>query len=139
MVEYCSRNGSCHQLFALRGCAKMRLNAFEEACGLDMVGVVAQGVPRQKERLMKHVLLTMGTVALMACQPVTEDKVDADDMCNAQAAQGVVGQNVAAISFEKGADVRLIGPDTMVTMDYVPERLNLLYDAKGRVTEAYCG
>lgn len=34
---------------------------------------------------------------------------------------------------------RIIPPGTAVTMDYIPDRLNLEVDSQGQITRVYCG
>lgn len=62
------------------------------------------------------------------------------DACGASALQVLVGMRASEIDLKdhKG-DVRIIGPDTAVTMDYVPERLNISTDANGAIKRITCG
>ncbi len=65
--------------------------------------------------------------------------------CDAGAVQELVGQGVtqalgAAAMRASGADVlRWIPPNSAVTMDYRPDRLNISYDDDSVVTEIDCG
>lgn len=34
---------------------------------------------------------------------------------------------------------RVLGPGVMATMDFVPDRLNVVVDAQGRIRRLYCG
>lgn len=88
---------------------------------------------------MRQYFIVFGAISVMACQPVSTPDVNEADACGAAQAQSLLGQNVAAISFARDENIRVIGPDTVVTMDHVPERLNLIFGADGRVSDAYCG
>lgn len=57
--------------------------------------------------------------------------------CGAAYAQFLVGQNIHTIPVP--GHVRVIGPDTVVTFDYRPDRLNLNHDYTGTITRVYCG
>ncbi|WP_413061367.1 I78 family peptidase inhibitor [Sphingomonas carotinifaciens] len=65
--------------------------------------------------------------------------------CRADRAQDLVGKpwapaGEAAVLKRTGARaLRVVGPDTMVTMDYRPDRLNVETDAGGIVTRLRCG
>lgn len=57
--------------------------------------------------------------------------------CGASYAHYLIGQNAHALPLP--GNVRVIGPDTIVTFDYRPDRLNLATDNNGTITRAYCG
>ena len=61
------------------------------------------------------------------------------DPCGADAHAGLVGTNVAAVTPPADLDARIVGPDTVVTMDHRPERLNVETDADGTITALRCG
>lgn len=75
---------------------------------------------------------------LTACAGGFPDTGDAD--CGAARLTEFVGQpavEVAAI--ETAGPVRILGPNDLMTMDFNPERLNILTDEAGIVTELSCG
>lgn len=79
--------------------------------------------------------------ALAAC---VDTGAEATGDCDAAAYQSLIGAPVAeaeavAARAANPGDVRVIGPDTAVTMDYREDRLNFTIDASGRITRAYCG
>ncbi|MDP3198142.1 I78 family peptidase inhibitor [Tabrizicola sp.] len=77
-------------------------------------------------------LLALG---LQACVDTTGPTA-----CGAAGMQDLVGRDqavLAAMTFPAGT--RLIGPDTAVTEDYRPDRLNIDIDAGGRITRLWCG
>ncbi|MBC2777880.1 I78 family peptidase inhibitor [Parasphingopyxis marina] len=65
--------------------------------------------------------------------------------CDAEAAQGYVGQpisealGVEAMRYTGARELRWIAPDSSVTMDYRPTRLNIEYDEARNVTAIRCG
>ena len=69
----------------------------------------------------------------------------AADACGAQAVQDLLGQPISDALAEQakeraGAErMRQIGPETIVTMDYRTDRLNLYFDEAGTITEIRCG
>jgi hypothetical protein len=80
----------------------------------------------------------LAALAFAACVPVTEP-VD-EDACLASGSQNLVGQSadiIAAMTFPIGT--RVIYPDTAVTSDYSPERLNIIVGRTGRIEEVSCG
>lgn len=54
----------------------------------------------------------------------------------ASAYSGLVGASIAAVTLPEG--VRVIGPDTIVTQDFRPDRVNIRTDANGVVTSVEC-
>lgn len=81
--------------------------------------------------------------SLSACA-MAETGVDGTDAragdCGAEALQHLVGQPQAVLAERRlPAPTRLIGPDTAVTMDHNPDRLNIRYDEGGILREIYCG
>ena len=63
----------------------------------------------------------------------------ADDPCGASGYASLVGANIAAVTLPADLNHRIIRPDTVVTMDFVPERLNIEVTADGIVTDLRCG
>ncbi len=68
-----------------------------------------------------------------------------DDSCNAEAAQGYVGQKAersvveSAVKASGATSVRVIEPDMMVTMDFRGDRLNIRVDEAGKIIAITCG
>jgi hypothetical protein len=50
----------------------------------------------------------------------------------------MIGANIAAASFPADAGIRVIQPDTPVTEDFRPDRLNVITDANGVITSLEC-
>jgi hypothetical protein len=69
------------------------------------------------------------------------DAVDrVEDTCGLAGLEQFVGQNVLDIDGTLVPEgLRVVGPDTQVTMDYVPTRANMLTDDEGTVIGLKCG
>ena len=60
--------------------------------------------------------------------------------CAAEAYQVLVGQPVSEVDTDSlPIPLRFYGPDQMVTMDYRPERMNIVLDADDVIVEVKCG
>lgn len=63
-----------------------------------------------------------------------------EDSCQMAQYSGLVGKPITEPGVPaEGAGVRHIGPNTQVTMDYRPDRLNIDIDANGVITGFRCG
>ncbi len=80
-------------------------------------------------------------LGLAACQEDEANLPDpAADACDAAGWSHLIGQNrdvLAATTFP--APMRVIGPNDAVTMDFLPNRLNVVYDAEGVIVRVECG
>lgn len=77
--------------------------------------------------------------ACMDTAPATPAPADPADECGAAALQYLVGQPQSALAAMTFPDsTRFIGPDTMVTLDFRPDRLNIAFDAAGIITSVTC-
>ncbi|WP_227285642.1 MULTISPECIES: I78 family peptidase inhibitor [Paracoccaceae] len=93
---------------------------------------------------MRFALVIVPFMALAACQEqgVGDDpeSLGATDACGASGWQALIGEHrdvLAAMTFP--APMRVYGPDDAVTMDYSPERLNVIHDEDGIITRVECG
>ena len=86
---------------------------------------------------MRTLLLTAAACAAPALPAAPPPSPD--DPCGADAYAGLVGANVAAITLPADLNARIVGPDTIVTMDHRPERLNIQTDADGTIIALRCG
>ena len=60
--------------------------------------------------------------------------------CGADSLQTMVGQSADVLATMRfRTQMRVIGPDTAVTMDYNPERINIRVDGRGLITAVDCG
>jgi len=86
---------------------------------------------------MRH-FIAIGALLLSACQ--MPDVADEPETCMAAEIQQYVGQPLSALNQnDLPQPNRIIGPDTMVTMDFRPERLNVEHDRARIITRIYCG
>jgi hypothetical protein len=77
--------------------------------------------------------------ALAACLSQEQPK-EIEDACGAGELQHFVGQSLAAFDAKLvKAPLRVIYPDSPVTMDYNPERLNVMVSKFGVIESLTCG
>jgi hypothetical protein len=89
---------------------------------------------------MRAMIMTASLVALMACQTQIPEEETTVQVCIADELQAFVGQPVSAMSLDNLPEpVRVIAPDTAVTMDYREDRLNIEHDDGQIITRIYCG
>jgi len=81
--------------------------------------------------------MMMAGMALSACTP---EEPAPRDTCGASALSGFIGQPAEVLTAHLAdRPMRVIGPDTMVTMDFVEGRVNVHTDAAGIVLRIDCG
>lgn len=83
-------------------------------------------------------------LTLAACGPIvlpTEpDGGIGGDSCGTSALQQFLGQPASALDAVRlSQPFRIIRPGEMVTMDYLPERVNFRVGPDGRIVEITCG
>jgi hypothetical protein len=77
---------------------------------------------------------------LAACVPEEPNiALPAEDACGAAALQQLLGAPVADQDFSAIAARRIMADGSPMTMDYRADRLNVTYDAQGRITRIWCG
>lgn len=70
--------------------------------------------------------------------PQTAAEATAQDTCGAAQYRGLIGSNIAAVTLPAESGIRIIQPDTPVTQDFRPDRLNVITDANGVITSVEC-
>lgn len=71
--------------------------------------------------------------------PTNAAEATAQDTCGAAAHQGLIGTPARAIDLSAfPAGTRIITPETMVTQDFVPTRLNITTGTDGNVASLNC-
>lgn len=70
--------------------------------------------------------------------PQTAAEATAQDTCGASGYRSLVGSSLAAVTLPADANIRIIQPDTMVTQDFRPDRINMIVDADGTITGLEC-
>jgi hypothetical protein len=86
-------------------------------------------------------------LAVAGCSSKPEQKPisAADDTCGASKVQDSIGEKLDVDLFREIENavpqhhVRVIKPDTPVTMDYLPDRTNVKLDKEDIITEISCG
>ena len=102
-------------------------------------------------RVTKPALLA-ATLGLSACHPLTSSTsattgaTTGTDMpgntttCGVNTLQALVGLPAAEVEFTQDpAALRIIPPNSAVTMDFRADRVNVDTDAKGMITRIWCG
>lgn len=92
--------------------------------------------------------------AVVACTPKVADapneapadeaqpaasETDGEDLCKAAEYASLIGTNAAAVTLPADLPHRIYKLGDPVTMDYRPDRLNIVTDADGVITEMKCG
>lgn len=85
---------------------------------------------------------------LAACQPAGGDPTGGgqtdplpaagQDTCDAARNSDLLGRTLDQISVQPGPDLRIVEPDSMITMDLRATRLNIETDASGTVVRLAC-
>ncbi|MEZ6023196.1 MAG: I78 family peptidase inhibitor [Hyphomonadaceae bacterium] len=73
-----------------------------------------------------------------AAQPQTAAEATARDTCGASQYRTLIGAQIAAVTFPADSNIRVIMPDSMVTEDFRPDRLNVIVDTGGVITALEC-
>ncbi|MGQ0533802.1 MAG: I78 family peptidase inhibitor [Caulobacteraceae bacterium] len=75
----------------------------------------------------------------VATAPTNAAEATAQDTCGASAHQALIGPPASAIDLANFAPgTRIITPETMVTQDFVPTRLNITVGSDGNVASLNC-
>jgi hypothetical protein len=97
--------------------------------------------------MIRVVLPAAAAVLLMtgACTPKTPPEAIPGVECNAGAVSALVGKTrsaeveAEALKLSGAKAVRWLAPDSMATMDFRPDRLNLHLGTDGKIGSARCG
>ena len=79
---------------------------------------------------------SLSVILLTACAPAPKTS---RQTCDANAYKHLLGQGIETAQFPASLDHRIIYPNTAVTMDYKPERLNIHVTKQGIVEDLRCG
>lgn len=84
-------------------------------------------------------LMIVAVLALGACQTVNPEELTATE-CAAKENAGLIGQSATVLQTMRfGAPIRIIRPGDAVTMDYLPNRMNIHVNASEIITGLTCG
>ena len=89
---------------------------------------------------MKKVIVAAPLLMLAACQAAAPGQTQTEDQCGAQSHQSLVGKpetDLNKSTLSRGT--RIIHPDTVVTMDYSAQRLNIHVGKDGKISRVSCG
>lgn len=97
--------------------------------------------------MKKKAAVIAGLALASACATVPEDVpvMGGGGNCDADRAQSLIGRTATtelgteAARLTGATALRWITPDSAVTMDYRPDRLNIKLDAQNRITSIRCG
>ncbi len=93
--------------------------------------------------MRRFLIAAAGCGLLAACQPTAEPAPVVPDMtaqCGADRLQSLIGQPEAALKgLDRKGPMRVLRPGMGATMDYRHDRLNVLLDGAGTITELTCG
>lgn len=90
--------------------------------------------------MLRPILTLFVLAVLAACRAAPPDDPTAGPICAAEAFRHHVGQPLAGLDIATLPEpYRIIGPDTAVTLDHRPDRLNVTHDDKRVITNISCG
>ena len=78
--------------------------------------------------------------ALAQDETPTDPEIELEDLCGAAGFAGLIGQSgEIARLLELDDPARVIAPDTAVTMDFRPDRINFVLNDEDRIERIECG
>lgn len=88
--------------------------------------------------------IILSVMLVVACQEGTKKpnnaSLDSENLCDAQPFQKLVGQDREQVFGVKLPSMtRILGPNSIMTMDYRADRLNIYLDRHGIVEKVSCG
>ena len=75
-------------------------------------------------------------VILGAC---AQETVEAKPSCDTELHQNLIGKNIGEVTLPPQIVKRVMQDGDPATMDFNPERLNIIVDDKGWIEKVYCG
>jgi len=103
---------------------------------------------------MRNLVLSLCALPLAACMTTGNPPTGSLDAapppaagatCDAAEAQQFIGRQASesigrsALDMSNARTMRWGGPDTIFTMEYREDRLNIIYDESGAIERIYCG
>ncbi|HBP30074.1 MAG TPA: hypothetical protein DD666_11730 [Advenella kashmirensis] len=89
---------------------------------------------------MKQLIAAIPLVFLAACQSPVSSQAQNEDQCGAKNRQSLVGTQETALNKSTlPKATRIIHPDSVVTMDYSAQRLNIHVGKDGKISRVTCG
>lgn len=91
-------------------------------------------------RLVPMTLIACAGLSLAACVQETPDVTLAPQECGAAQYADRVGTPLSTFDVSQvKAPVRVLGPDSIMTMDYRSDRMNVYHSNKGVIEKIVCG
>jgi hypothetical protein len=87
-------------------------------------------------RAIQIALPAVAMLALAACEPAKPARLA---YCEPANYQTWVGKNIGEIDYPHDRTHRVITPDSVVTQEFSPFRVNIHVDAKGWISKVSCG
>jgi hypothetical protein len=88
---------------------------------------------------MRYIYVTLAAAVFLAGCVTQLGPAQTPD-CGAQSLQGLIGQPQSALqSMGLAQPIRVMTPPARATMDFAPQRLNVLVDGRGIMTNLWCG
>lgn len=94
--------------------------------------------------LVRSLAILSGAILATACTP-EEDNLNINDRSTPYSCAEMIELELKGVdvnSIDKAllpAQTRIVEPGSVITMDHIPTRLNLIVDNKGIISRAYCG
>jgi hypothetical protein len=89
---------------------------------------------------MKQLIAAIPLVMLAACQSPVSGQAQTEDQCGANSRQSLVGTQETSLNKSTlPKTTRIIHPDSVVTMDYSAQRLNVHVGKDGKISRVTCG
>lgn len=85
------------------------------------------------------ILTLVAGCGLVPVRTIEAPAMGPEDTCGANGFQPAVGRDIRNVTVPADRSVRVIGPDTAVTLDHRPDRLNFDVDKNGKVLGVHCG
>lgn len=117
--------------------AKMALAAAVAALGFIACQPETAGAPVARAAALDAPVVQVDLADLESRELVPKE---ADDGCGARKLAGIIDRPSDLPGLpEASSTVRFLNPDSMATMDFRPDRLNIEVNAEGRIWKLRCG
>lgn len=80
-----------------------------------------------------------GALALVCSICVAASGARSEETCGAEALQSLLNQPIEDVRAQLPDTARILPPDSVMTQDFRPDRLNVDLDAEGMITRFWCG
>ncbi len=70
--------------------------------------------------------------------PGTAADATAQDACDSARYRNLIGSIINESTLRENTNTRIVAPDTVVTQDFRPDRLNIIVNSAGQITSLEC-